>query len=405
MRFLLVPGNNSLSHLAKCLALESSLTSRGHRVVVAVSRRRAGFVEERGVDYRILPDIQESDESGFPTTAWFNRPKRIAECISAEVDLMKEIRPDRVLGVFRFTLKASARLAGVPFDSLTCGCMLSRFPEVLGFAPGEAGSELQRYYLDSFYRYAGAKTSLALRSFGLPAIGDIRSMLEGDRTFLWDFPEFAPLPDRSSATHVGPVIWNGWPDGGPDPDRFSAGRRPLAVVTFGTCVMSVEIASRIMRILLDLGFEVLLAAGGQDELMKAMADEPFVTTRRFAPLRSLFPHASLTVCHGGQLTIFEALSHRVPVLIMPFQPEQAHNAVCLKRLGCGDQLVPAQPFRGNPEVYLEAFRRMDDREIKSVIRGLTEDPRTGERLAATRDVLGKYDGTATLTSLVETDRA
>ena len=402
MRFLLVPGNNSLSHIAKCLALESSLTSRGHRVVVAVSRKRAGFMEGRGVDTRILPDIQESDDAGFPTVAWFNRPKRIAECISSEVELMKEIRPDRVLGVFRFTLKASARLAGVPFDSLTCGCMLSGFPEVLGFAPGESGSELQRYLLDSFYRYAGAKTGLALRSFGLPAIGDIRSMLEGDRTFLWDFPQFAPLPDGVAATHVGPLSWNGWPVGGPDPVRLSVDRRPLAVVTFGTCVMSAEFASRIIRILLDLGFEVLLAAGGQDELMNVMADEPYVTACRFAPLRSLFPHASLTVCHGGQLTIFEALSHRVPVLIMPFQPEQAHNAVCLKRLGCGDQLVPAQPFRGNPEVYLEAFRRRDDREIKSVIRDLVEDPRTGERLTAIRDVLGTYDGTARLTSLIET---
>jgi len=405
MRFLLVPGNNSLSHLAKCLALESSLTSRGHRVVVAVSRGRAGFLEGRGVEHRILPDIQESDDSGFPTIAWFNRSKRIAECISSEVDLLKEIRPDRALGVFRFTLKASARLAGIPFDSLTCGCMLSGFPEVLGYAPGEAGSELQRHYLDSFYRYAGAKTSLALRSFGLPAIGDIRSMLEGDRTFLWDFPEFAPLPDRATATHVGPVSWNGWPDAAPGLARVPHGRRPLAVVTFGTCVTSAEIASRIVRILLDLRFEVLLAAGGQDELMNVMAGEPFVTTCRFAPLHSLFPRASLAVCHGGQLTLFEALSHRVPVMIMPFQPEQAHNAVCLERLGCGDRLVPAQSFRGNPEVYLEAFRRRDDREIKSVIRRLVEDPRTGERLTAIREVLGRYDGTARLTSLLETGRA
>lgn len=401
MRFLLVPGNNSLSHVAKCLAVESSLTARGHRVVVAVSRKRAGFMEGRKVDYRILPDIQESDEAAFPTVSWFQRPKRIAECISSEVDLMKEVRPDRVLGVFRFTLKASARLAGIPFDSLTCGCMLPRFAEVLGFAPGEDGSELQRYYLDSFYRYAGAKTSLALRSFGLPAVGDIRETLEGDRTFLWDFPGFAPLPDRVSATYVGPVTWNGWPAAGHVPDRIAAGRRPLAVVTFGTCMMSAEIASRIMRILLDLGYEVVLAAGGQNKLMNVMADEPRVTTFRFAPLRSLFSQASIAVCHGGQLTVFEALSHRVPVLIMPFQPEQAHNGVCLKRLGCGNRLVPALPFRGNPNVYLDAFRRTDDREIESVIRGVVEDPRTRDRLSAIQAVLGTYDGTATLTSLLE----
>ncbi len=404
MRILLVPGNNSLSHLSKCLAIESSLASRGHEVVVAVGRRNAGFLDGRNVAHRIFPDIQEIDQSGFPTVAWFRKPDRIAGCIAEEVDLIRRIRPDVVLGVFRFTTRASARLAGVPYDSLICGCMLPGCPDVLGFTPGEAGIDLQRYYLDSFFRYAGAKTSAALKSLGLPAIVDIRSMLEGDRTYLWDFPEFLPLPDREDVTHVGPITWNGWGQGDFDPDQAMDGRLPLAVVTSGTCVTSAGFATRIIRILLEMGFRVVLAAGGQDELLQVTSGDPRVAVCRFPPLQALFPRAALTVCHGGQVTLFESLSHGTPAFVMPFQPEQAHNALCLERLGCGSRLVAPQPFRGNPDIYIEAFNRREDDEVKSTIRRRIDDPRTGMRLAAAREIIGRYDGVAKLTSLIEANR-
>lgn len=403
MKFLLVPENNSLSHIAKCLALEASLTARGHEVLVAVSSRSAQFIGERGARYCILPDIQENDGAGFPTVEWFRRPQRIIDCIYAEVALLKRFRPDRVLGVFRFTLKASARLAGIPFDSLTCGCMLPDTGDVLGFAPGEPGIELQRRYLDTFYRYAGAKTSQALQALGLAGIGDIRSMLRGDRTFLWDFPEFSPLKAQPGVSHVGPIAWNDWPHDRIDLDDLIDQRRPLAIVAFGTCMASVDVAARIVRNLFDLGFRVLLAAGGQEELLHIHPGEPLLTACRFAPLHLLFPHTALAVCHGGQMTVFEALAQQTPVLVIPFQPEQANNAVCLERLGCGGRLLAPQLFLGNPGVYLEAFNRMNDGELQRVVTGLVDDPLTTGRLAAARQIIERYRGIETLTSLLEAD--
>ena len=401
MKILLVPGNNSLSHIAKCLALEAPLTAKGHEVLIAAGRRNARFLEERGTPCRVLPDIQETDESAFPTVAWFMKPRRIAECIRAEVELMRGFRPDRVVGVFRFTSKAAARLAGIPFDSLTCGCMLTGSPDVLGFGPGETGIDLQRYYLDSFYRYAGARTSTALKSLGLDGIKDIRATLEGDRTFLWDFPEFSPLPLSPGVTHVGPIFWTGWPHDRIDMAGITYDSRPLALVTFGTCTSNGAIATRIVRILLDLEFRVLVAGGGNDELLRLMPEDPRVAAFRFAPLHLLYPHIKLAVCHGGQMTVFEALSRRIPVLVIPFQPEQAHNAVCLERLGCGGRLVAPQPFRGNPAVYVDAFNRRSDGEIKAAIRGLVDHPRTGSGLAAVQKIIGGYDSVAALTSLIE----
>ena len=39
MKFLLIPGNNALPHVAECLALEIELNARGHQVLIAVTKK------------------------------------------------------------------------------------------------------------------------------------------------------------------------------------------------------------------------------------------------------------------------------------------------------------------------------------------------------------------------------
>src|SRR5208283_1373181 len=90
---------------------------------------------------------------------------------------------------------------------------------------------------------------------------------------------------------------------------------PLAVVTFGTCTVCVSAAKRIINILLRKGYHVFLAAGGQKEIFNLMHGNPRVTTFMFAPLPTILPYTSLLVTHGGQMTIFEALQNRVPVVV------------------------------------------------------------------------------------------
>jgi UDP:flavonoid glycosyltransferase YjiC (YdhE family) len=75
---------------------------------------------------------------------------------------------------------------------------------------------------------------------------------------------------------------------------------------------------------------------------------------------------------------------------MPFQPEQAHNGVCLERLGCGRRLIPSQCFQGNPAVYLDALNRRSDAELAADIAGLTDDPAVPERLAAVKAIMDGY---------------
>jgi UDP:flavonoid glycosyltransferase YjiC (YdhE family) len=101
------------------------------------------------------------------------------------------------------------------------------------------------------------------------------------------------------------------------------------------------------------------------------------------------------------MTMFEALLHEVPVVVMPFQPEQNHNGVCLERMGCGKRLVLSRPFQGNPGIYSEALERMTDEEIGSRISRLVQDPMVKPRLVEARKIVGRYNGAENAADLLE----
>ena len=400
MKYLLVPGNNSLSHLAKALAIRAELVERGHQVLVAATAGNARFLAGRDVAHAVLPDLQEADDGGFPSVEWFRRPKRIAETILAELRLLEAFRPDRVLGLFRFTSKAAATLAGIPFDSLICGCMLPEFSAPLGYAADEPGGFPQQEFMSVFFRYAGLRLSQGLALLGLPPVADSRRMLVGERTFLWDFPEFLPLPPPADAIPIGPVTWQGWPYDQRDWETVRSGGRRLAVVSFGTCAGNMDGALRLTRLLGDLGYHVLLTAASRLQLDDRLRNAAWLTRCEFAPLHRLFPHASLLVSHGGQMSLFEALAHRVPVAVLPLQPEQAHNGVCMERLGCGLRLVAGQPFLGDSGVYLNALAEKKDQELAETITALTTQA-DGAKLAAGAAMLARYRGVADLVPHLE----
>ncbi len=400
MKLLLLPANNTLSHIAKCLALRACLAARDHVIRLAASRRHAPFLERLRVPHLVLPDIQEGDHGSIPSMAWFE-PDRFATCVRAEAEAIRAFKPDRVLGIFCFTAPASTRLAGVPYDSLICGCMIPECRDVLGFDWGEPGIEAQARGLALFRRHAARLASVALARLGLPRVEDAYTLLKGERTFLWDFQEFLPLAAGPDVTHVGPITWDGWPRDGFDPDRVAAVGRPLALVALGTGWVPPNAVTRIVRVLLQLGYGVVLAAGGQRNLVALFPGEPRVAAFEFVPIGEVLPLVSLVICHGGQMLVFEALRHAVPVVVMPLQPEQAHNGVCLERIGCGRRLVPPRPFLGDAQVYLDTLGLLTDADLTREVRGLVEGPDTARHLARMSAIIRGYDGVGRMAGLLE----
>lgn len=401
MKFLLISGSNSLSHVAKCVVLERALRRRGHVVMVGVSREYRTFLTQLSVPHATLPDIQEADGGALPSFAWFRSPEVVQRSVSAEIDLVRAYRPHRVLGIFRFTAKISAACCSVPYDALACGCMMPDAGEVLGFGPGDHGADEQALYLDNFFRFAGRKIGMVMDRQGLAAAGDIRELLEGDRTFLWDFPRFMPLAKKANRVHIGPLSWHSWHVPSPPAEPFAEEGLPGALVTFGTRQASHAVVDKTVRCLIACGYNVTVACGGNRALMEAMPQHRRIRCLLFTPLRQLLPRTDLVVCHGGQMTIFESLGCGVPVLVVPSQPEQAHNGVCLERIRCGGRLSDPVPFKGETDVYAGAFLDLTDDEVISRIQTARSEAGMAAGLDAARRCLAGYGDSDAIARMIE----
>ncbi len=400
-RFLLLPGNNTLSHVAKSLALRQALEARGHEVFLAVSATRAAFLERIGHDrYFVLPDIQEADAAPLPGFSWF-RPGRVEACIRAEVDLIRKLRPDTVLGVFRFTGPLSAALADVPYDSLICGSMTPAFPDVLGFDADEPGAKDQAEAMQFFRRACAQRMKPAFAALGLTPVDDAWELLVGRRTFLWDYPEFQPLPMTPGYHHVGPVHWAEWPRPEVGTDRLDKLRGPIAYVAFGTGSVPPSLLRHLIEVLWSMGYSVALALGGQS----VAAELPYAPERlavfEFLPVEVALARASLVVCHGGQGLVFEALAQRLPMFVLPMQPEQAQNGLCVERMGCGRRLLRGVVFVGQASGFEAAFLERPVQQLADEMSGLLDDKQTSVQLALASRQISRYQGVDALVTQLE----
>lgn len=400
MRFLLEPCNNTLSHIAKCLAVRDRLQVRGHEVFLAVAPSRAHFLDGLGVPHVVLADIQEADGGPSPSFQWF-KAARVEACVRAEVDLLQRLRPDVVLGVFRFTGPISAGIVGIPYDSLICGCMTPACMEVLGFAPSEPGAQEQAAAM-TFFRQACARIMTpALSALGVEPVEDLWDLLVGRRTFLWDFPEFQPLSSRPGFHHVGPVRWSGWPCPGFEQAALDALPDPVALLSFGTGSVRVAEAERVIEVLYRLGYSVAVATSGPRELSSLLRAGPRLAIFDFLPMEAALSRVALVCCHGGQGLIFDALQQAIPVLVLPFQPEQSQNGRCLERMGCGKRLARGAIFRGAPEVGSAAFLAKPLAELESEIGCFLADPQLPQRLAQASSFIQSYHGATALADMLE----
>ncbi|MBS1198236.1 MAG: hypothetical protein H6R18_2021 [Proteobacteria bacterium] len=400
-RFLLEPCNNTLSHVAKCLALREVLEARGHEVFLTVSAARASFLDRLGHNcYFVLPDIQEADGGPTPVFPWF-RPKRVEACVRAEVDLLRRLKPDAVLGVFRFTGALSAKLAGIPYDALICGSMTPACTDVLGFAADEPGANEQAAALRLYRRACADRMRPAFTALGLDPVDDAWQLLLGRRTFLWDFPEFQPLPPTPGYYHVGPVHWSGWPQAQTGNDALDRLEGSIAYVAFGTGFVPPRLLRHLVEVLWRMGYSVALALGGQATTAELPASPTRLAVFEFLPVEQILPRTSLVVCHGGQGLVFDAMRQRIPVFVLPLQLEQAQNGVCLERMGCGRRLLRGEVFTGQLDFSETAFLNRPVKVLAEEMSAFLADQQMPACLAVASEQVSRYQGVHDLASRLE----
>ena len=124
-----------------------------------------------------------------------------------------------------------------------------------------------------------------------------------------------------------------------EPGRWAEGSGPLIYLTFGTVAGGLETARSAFRFAIEavtgLDVRVLVTTGaGFDR--RLLGDVPSnVVVESWVPQASVFPFASMVLCHGGSGTTYGALAAGLPIVFVPMFADQRTNARLIAVAGAG----------------------------------------------------------------------
>ncbi len=308
----------TLAHVGRMLSLAEAIRDQ-HEVLVAYDERYRGVLGTVSMPVRHIRTI--------PGPQFFKA--------------LQAYRPDIVVGDFRLSLAASARLERVPYISVT-NAYWSPYAQIdfvvpdipptrfLGVAIGQKVFDLVRPL--AFAQHA-APVNRMLRHFSLPRLPrDLRhTYTEADFTLYSDVRELVAttgLPVNHQ--FIGPVQWapdvplpSWWPDVPRD--------KPIVYVNLGSSGHA-GLLPAVLAALRDLPVTVIAASAGRAEL-GGLGSSRFVTD--FLPGDRAATLASIVVCNGGSPTCYQALAAGKPIIGIPTNLDQYLNMSLVARFVAG----------------------------------------------------------------------
>jgi UDP:flavonoid glycosyltransferase YjiC (YdhE family) len=336
----------TLAHVGRPLALATRLDPRCYDPVFACDPRFERLYRTAGVSFRPIRSIPTDRflralAAGSPVYD----VETLREYVAEDLDVIRSVDPDVVVGDFRLSLSASARLANVPYLAITNACWspyasrdirLGDHP-ARRFLGDAAAQSLFRMLRPIALAYHARPLNRVRKELGLRSVGyDLRKVFtEADYTLYADIPQLAPTSILPANHHfLGPILWS--PDA-PMPSLRIDGGRPAIYVTLGSSGRSDLLAS-IVGALADLPVTQWVATAGRIEL----ADPPAnARVAAFLPGTEIAAQASLVICNGGSPTTHQALAAGVPVLGVVGNMNQYLNMEMIRRAGAGELLETA----------------------------------------------------------------
>lgn len=365
MRILAIANAHALAHVSRLLEVAKVLRDRGHVVQFAGHGKYLPVAAREGFDVHALPyiSVERVVEAVRSQKLWTLYPEaEIEQYIAAELALMRTLNPDVVLLDNRPTARTAADVAGIRTAAVLNVHMSNyrRIPflsyrQLMPRLPGTAVADrLENVVERALYD--------RLVMAGLNAVRRKRKLAsryayeheEGDVSLFADTPEFNPagaLP--AYAAYVGPITWH---NDLPAPACVASldPGKPTAYFSLGSEGLDELVAQ--LGALVAEGVQVVVASGADAPLAadarRGLFVEPFVNVDR------LLPHCAVVCCHGGNGTLYQALSHGLPCVVVATHAEQQYGGNRIAELGLGASTTLRKVRAHGISVLVDAVRHV-----------------------------------------------
>jgi UDP:flavonoid glycosyltransferase YjiC (YdhE family) len=363
-RILFVSENVTLAQVVRLVTLARGLESAAYEVHFASSEfPELVFAGTDFTRHELETSSAQQADSALRAGRRLYEKSTLLRYIAAETKLLRAVRPDLVVGDFRWTVPTSAALCGVPSAVLINAywspfAPRERFPvpdhPIVRFL-GEALTE--QYFpraVPRVFQHFAEPLNAARQKHGLPPVGSLLEVLtHGDYTLYPDDPWLTPVDQAPDSHHfIGPVFWQPdvCDDGLPLDD---AGGPPLVYVTLGSSG-SAELLPLLIEVLADLPVTAIVATAGRARLSGLPSN---VVARPFVRGAEVARRARLVISNGGSTTGYQALSQGTPVLGLPSNFDQYLATEVIVRAGAG-QSIKAR--RATPEALRSSITDLLD---------------------------------------------
>jgi MGT family glycosyltransferase len=328
----------------------------GHRVVFCCDGPYAHIARDAGfevvpvftVDRNVTMKVAHSLLP--PSMAWWKSVNE--KSVASDLEVMDSVRPDLVVGDLHWSLSTSARARGIPYVSVTNACWTDKYAYAVDLPEEHISAKLfgRRLaeklfpvYSRLMVRYGAQGYTEVRRQHGLPPLRTMWEAVEGDITLLCDLPEFMPVVRGVplSYRYTGPLLWEAnieLPSWYSKLDR----NRPTIYFTMGS-TGNTRFFEEAVRVFGNTQYQVLITTGGLAEIRNTPSN---VFVAKYAPGEALMSVSDVVVSHGGNGTIYQALSCGVPVIGLPDIFEQEINMRRVSALGAGVQMS-AKDYTGS----------------------------------------------------------
>lgn len=329
------PAEPGIAHVTRSLAIASELAKRGHRILFALQKEK--WREDAPISVTFIdvkPFLRDRDVVDLQKAITHERLRPV---IAQEVELLKQYKPDLAVVDFRITAFVSCNHCRVPivFLSSSGGLPYGSYipnPGIPSVLHQLTLPLIQHMVWNMKKRFLTVLTDIAAE-IGSPL--SVSSMFD-QMTYIVPEPVdyLSPVKKDLAAHYVGPIFWEPFEKHAPSWLQSISRNGKTVYLTFGDTGYDAQKLIQLSRLLLQKEYRVIVSTSTIAD-PKDFGKHPNLFVDRFLPGNSVCQRSDIVVCHGGYGTMMQAILAGIPVVAVPFNPDQFLHSMRFQELGLG----------------------------------------------------------------------